>query len=155
MAKNNLIITIIVAVLVGGLGFYGGTLYQKNKQGNLAGGRMNRGFAPQQGGAARQGNALGTRPVSGEITNIDNESITIGTQNNGSKLVIFSDSTKINKMSEGTKSDLATGIQITVMGTENSDGSITAQNISIGTGIFRGILNGRQPGQSPPESTEQ
>jgi len=104
MAKNNLITTIIVAVLVGGLGFYGGTLYQKNKQGNLAG-RMNRGFAPQQGGAARQGNALGARPVSGEITSTDNESITIKTQNSGNKLVIISDSTKINKMSEGTKSE--------------------------------------------------
>ncbi|MBU1017330.1 hypothetical protein KJ678_04185 [Patescibacteria group bacterium] len=154
MAKNNVIITILAIVLVGGLGFYAGSQYQKSQRGNLAG-RMNREFAPQQGGTARQGNTAMSRPVSGEITSMDNESVTVKMQDGSSKLIIISDSTKINKMSEGTKSDLVNGIQVTALGEQNSDGSITAQSVSIGGGMFQGMPRGDQPSQTPSDTTEQ
>lgn len=49
-----------------------------------------------------------------------------------SKIVFISESTAINKSTAGTKADLTTGEQITVFGTQNQDGSVTARNISIG-----------------------
>ena len=140
MAKNNVIITILVSLLVGGLGFYGGIQYQKSQQ---------------QGGTIRQGNTLGARPVSGEVTSVDNESVTVKMQDGSSKLIIISDSTKINKMSDGTISDLVNGLQVTALGEQNSDGSITAQSVSIGGGMFQGMPRGNPPSQTPSDTTEQ
>ena len=48
-----------------------------------------------------------------------------------SKIIILTDSTAINKSAEGTREDFKTGEKIGVFGTENSDGSITAQNIQL------------------------
>lgn len=157
MTKNSLVITIIVAVLVGALGFYGGMQYQKSQRGSFPGGTT-QGFprgTNQQGGTGRQGNTAGIRPISGEITVMDSESITVKMKDGSTKIVIFSDSTKINKTSDGLKSDLKTGIQVTAIGTENSDGSVTAQSISIGNGMFQGMPSSNQPGQNPPASPGQ
>lgn len=63
-------------------------------------------------------------------------------QDGSTKIIILSDQTVINKSSEGSKSDLKTGERVTTFGTENSDGSITAQNISIG-GMFRIMQEGQ------------
>lgn len=126
MAKNSLIITIVIAVIVGALGFYGGMQYQKSQRGNFSG-ATNQRFP----GTQRQGNTAGIRPISGEITTLDNESLTVKMKDGSTKIVIFSDSTKINKTSDGSKSDLKTGIQVTAIGTENSNGSVTADNIQI------------------------
>ena len=47
----------------------------------------------------------------------------------------------INKASTGSKKDLKTGIRVVVFGIENSDGSITAQNISLGQFLRGGWSN--------------
>ena len=65
-------------------------------------------------------------------------------QDGSTKIVILSEQTSINKASEGSKEDLKTGEQVTAFGTENSDGSVTAQNISIG-GMLR-VFQGEQSG---------
>lgn len=133
MAKNSLIITIVAAVIVGALGFYGGMQYQKSRRGSFLG-RSAQGFPSgtnQQGGNARQRNGMG-RPVSGEITSMDESTITIKTQDGSSKIVIYSTSTKVNKTSEGSISDLKVGEKINAIGSEGSDGTITAQSISVG-----------------------
>lgn len=52
-------------------------------------------------------------------------------QDGSSKIVLFSDKTEINKAAEATKEDLKVGEKVAVFGTENSDGSVTAQNIQL------------------------
>jgi hypothetical protein len=50
-----------------------------------------------------------------------------------SKIILLTDTSEINKTEEGSIEDLSEGTKITVFGQENSDGSITAQNIQIGS----------------------
>lgn len=141
MAKNNLVIIIIVAVIAGGLGFFGGMQYQKSQPGIFSRG-ANQGFPRefnQQRVNGRQGNGMG-RPVNGEIINLDENTITIKDRDGSSKIVVYSNSTKISKASEGSVSDLKVGEQVTAFGQEGSDGTVTAQTISIGGGMFQ-----RQP----------
>lgn len=136
MQKNSIVITIIVALIVGAAAFYGGMQYQQRQRSNFAGNRqLVMGGPNRQGGIIRNGNFQGVRPVAGEIISQDDKSITVKMQDGSTKIVVLSDQTTINKASEGTKDDLKTGEQITAFGTENSDGSITAQNISIGGAI--------------------
>lgn len=141
MAKNSLIVTIVVAVIVGALGFYGGIQYQKSQRGSFPG-STTQGFPSgtnQQGGNGRQGSTTGSRPVSGEITGLDESTLTIKTQDGSSKIVIYSTATKVNKTSEGSTSDLKVGEQVTVIGSESADGTVTAQNISLGGGVFQNM----------------
>ena len=57
--------------------------------------------------------------------------MTVKLQDGGSKIVILTDSTAINKSAEGSREDLKIGGKVGVFGTENSDGSVTAQNIQL------------------------
>lgn len=130
--KNSLIVTIVVAVIIGALAFYGGTRYQL--------GKLRSGFPQGRNNQfGQRSNNTGIRPINGEILKADDKSITVKLQDGSSKIVILSDSTSINKAAEGTKSDLKTGEKVMVIGTTNSDGSVTAQNIQLNP-INRGGL---------------
>ncbi|OGM18880.1 hypothetical protein A2686_05080 [Candidatus Woesebacteria bacterium RIFCSPHIGHO2_01_FULL_38_10] len=133
MKKNSIVITVVVALIVAVAAFYGGMQYQQRQR--FAGFRGGQNGQQFQG----RGNFQGARPVNGEIISQDDKSITVKMQDGSSKIVILLDQTIINKASEGSKSDLKTGEKVAAFGTENSDGSITAQNISIG-----GMLRVRQ-----------
>ena len=85
------------------------------------------------------------QPVRGQIISADNNSITVKMQDGSSKIVAISDKTTINKSTQGSKTDLTNGQEVTAFGTKNSDGSITAQIVSLGTGI--GMMRGGQPSQ--------
>lgn len=145
--KNPMIITLIVALVVGAAAFFGGMQYQKAKvPGSMQGQfRGQNGGGPQGGFQVRSGNGQRMMPVNGEIISQDETSITVKMQDGSSKIVILSDDTKINKSSEGSKSDLKTGETVTAVGTTNSDGSITAQNVSIGGIVFQGKPSGQSP----------
>ena len=82
-------------------------------------------------GSTRNGNRMGFRPVSGEVISSDDASFTVKLQDGSSKIVLYSSKSTINKASEATKSDVVPGEKVMVMGTENADGSITAQNIQL------------------------
>lgn len=93
----------------------------------------------------------GMAPVNGEIISQDDTSITIKMPDGSSKIVILSDQTKVNKSSEGAKTDLKTGEKVTAFGTQNQDGSITAQSVSIGGGMmFRGMSEQAPQGSGSP-----
>jgi hypothetical protein len=148
MVKKGLLKIIILVVIVGLLGFYGGMQYQKSQRGNFP----SNGFRSSSGnnqrmGAVAQRNTVGLSPVGGEIASIDNNTITVKTQDGSSKIIIYSTSTKINKTTEGSKSDLKVGETIMAIGSESS-GTITAQTISIGNKTIQGGMpGGVQPGQ--------
>src|SRR3989338_4027104 len=149
---NKLIaIVIAVAVVVGGGAFFGGMKYAESKSlrgrvsqadfqnlQNLSpeerqqllqelGANAGAGFRGGAGGGQRGGGGL----TAGEIIAKDDKSITVKLSDGGSKIIFLSDSTTISKMTDGTKSDLEIGKQVTVNGSANSDGSVTAQNIQL------------------------
>jgi hypothetical protein len=78
-----------------------------------------------------QGARLGGRPVVGEIISQDDKSITVKMADGSTKIVILSDSTTYSKTDSASKEDLKIGTQVGVFGTDNSDGSITAQNVQL------------------------
>ncbi len=128
MKNKNLIITILLLVIVAGGAFFAGMKYQQSKSprpGNFQGNRS---------GQFQQRTGQNGRAVNGEILNADDKSITVKLQDGSSKIVLLTETTTINKSAEGSKSDLKEGEKVAVFGTENSDGSVTAQNIQLGLG---------------------
>ena len=136
--KKILLSVIVTAVIVGGGAFFGGMQYAKLQAsdiGNLASRFGN--FDPSQrfGMSGAPSGFVGSRSgggfVSGEILSVDAESMTITLPDGGSKLVFLSDTSTINKMTEGSSADLVTGTTVTVTGTSNDDGSVTASMVQI------------------------
>jgi hypothetical protein len=124
--KSPITISIIIAVVFAGAGFFGGIEYQKSKNQAFVRRMGNGQFGPGQGF-----NRGGFRPVSGEITSIDDKSITVKMVDGSSKIIILSEKTEINKADTATKDELKTGTRVVVFGTTNTDGSVTASNIQL------------------------
>ena len=125
--KQIYLITITVAVIALGVGFFGGMKYQQTKK--VPQFNRSRGSGQFRGGPG--GNRSGFRPVSGEIISVDDKSITIKLSDGSSKIVLISDSTNINKAEKVDKSTLQVGNPVAIFGQDNSDGSVTAQNIQL------------------------
>ncbi len=124
---KNLKLVAIVLLLVGlGAGFFGGMQYQKSQRQQF--GQGNAVNQQRRAGFGQNGN---NRPVTGDIISSDNNGITVKLPDGSSKIVLVSGSTQINKTNPAAKSDLAVGQKVLVMGTANSDGSVTAQNIQL------------------------
>jgi cytochrome c-type biogenesis protein CcmE len=147
MDKKNInpkliaVITVVV-IIVAGASFYGGMKYgqTKNRAGFAARGQM----PGINNGSQKSGQNKNNGLVMGEIIAKDEKSITVQIGNRGlsaaeqasqtgqgTKIIFFSNATKVNMQTEGTTDDLRTGKQITANGTANTDGSITAQSINI------------------------
>ena len=120
---------IIIVILVTAGAFLGGVEYQKRQTPRLQ--FSNGQSAAQRGPFQQRIGTQGFRPVSGEITESDNTSVTIKLSDGSSKIIIISNATSINKAEAGSKADLLAGVKIAALGKENSDGSITAQNIQL------------------------
>ena len=131
MKKNNLTLVIVIAVVVGGLAFWGGVQYQKKQIGNFRSDQPANIRGQLKEMPERSGTQLG-RAVNGEIISVEDETITIKTQEDDTRIVVFSDLTRINKTNEGSVADLQIGEQVMVVGAEDTSGVMTAQNISIG-----------------------
>jgi hypothetical protein len=147
----NKLIVIVTAVVVGGGAFFGGMKYAESKspQGRVSqadfqnlqnlspeerqqrlqelGANAGAGFRGGAGGGQRGGGGL----TAGEIIVKDDKSLIVKLQDGGSKIVFLSDSTEITKSAAGALSDLEVGKNITINGTANSDGSVTAQSIQL------------------------
>lgn len=126
MKNNQILMTIILAIVLGGIGFFAGMKYQESK--SPVPGRQ---FSGRFGGANSRAGLNGMRPVIGEVTSVDDKSITVKMADGSSKIVILPDGVKISKTETGTKADLKQGVKVGVFGTSNPDGSVTAQNIQL------------------------
>ncbi len=138
MKSNTIIIVLLIAIFVGVGGFFAGMKYQQSKKPQGRFGNF------QQGQAGQFAQRQGFRPVNGEIISADEDSITVKLADNSSKIVLLTDTTAINKSSEGSKEDLKVGEKVSAFGTENSDGSVTAQSIQLNP-ILRDMPGGGSP----------
>lgn len=137
---KKFVLMILGIVVIGGGSFYAGSKYSQN---NRRGGMAN--LSPEErqqrfqelgdtagvGFRGRMGGQAGGGFTSGEIISKDDKSVTIKLRDGGSKIVFFSGSTEISKSAKGSPQDLSTGVQVTVNGKANSDGSLTAETVQI------------------------
>jgi len=137
--KNSILITIVVAVVVGGVGFYAGMKYQQMQRSTFFG-QFNNGQVGFGTGAGQTNgaNRIGARQVVGEILSQNDKSLTVKLADGSSKIVFLSDTTTINKATTAAKTDLKVGERVGVFGLDNSDGSVTAQSIQLNP-ISRGM----------------
>jgi len=132
----KIILVFIGVVIIFGVGsFYGGMKYgqSKNPLSNFS--RQNfQNLSPeqrQQLSQGRTGGGTGANFLNGEIISKDEQSLTIKLPDGGSKIIFFSDSTEISKFVNGASNDLEVGKTISVNGTTNQDGSLTAKSIQL------------------------
>jgi hypothetical protein len=169
--KRWLTIGIVVVIAVGAGAFFGGMAYGQSKppsaqeamkvvqnltpqqQAQLfTSGTGSRGTGPGgTGGFA--GRAAGGGLVAGDIIAKDATSITVKMSDGSTKIVLYSGSTTVNVAQAGTANDLVTGKTVTVTGTTNSDGSVTATRIQIGTLGLGGRPGGANDSTSTPSGT--
>ncbi len=143
------ILPIIIALIIIGAGaFYGGMKYAQSTRQNFAKqnfGELDQNFqnlSPEQRQELLQGNVGGTFQrgagrgtgsnfVSGEVIAKDEQSLTLKMPEGGSKIIFYSGNTEVGKFVNGTPDDLEIGKSVTINGTTNQDGSITAQSIQL------------------------
>ena len=133
---NKLVLIIVaVAVVVGGGSFYAGMKYDQSKTTADRQARMQQFGTGGNGGqrGARGGGGLAGAGgfTAGEIISKDAASVTIKLRDGGSKIIFLTDQTPVLKSAAGTSGDLVVGSNVTVNGTPNQDGSISAESIQI------------------------
>ena len=118
-------ISVLIVIIIFFIGFFVGKItYSHSLTSNT------KGFS-QSGRGNTQYNRSGGGFVSGKIESKDNQSITLQLPNGNSEVVFFSSSTSVIKPSAASLNDISVGSQVMIGGTQNSDGSLTAQSIQI------------------------
>ena len=122
---------IVVVALVGGI-FYG--------RSSASGSSASRGSyaSSTRGGFGRA--SAGGGFVSGQIISVDSDSMMVALANGSSQVVFYSSSTQVMKPTIVPASTLTAGTPVMVGGTANSDGSLSAQSITVRTG--NGFMGG-------------
>lgn len=126
MKKNVKVIIAVIFVVVTAIAFYGGMKYGSSSQPAVA---QNGQFNRSGSGSGRFGN--GNVPASGQVISKDSQGLTIQLRDGSSRIIILSSSTSVMKSANGTLDDISQGNDVTVIGQQNSDGSVTAQSIQI------------------------
>lgn len=156
---NKLIVsTVIVAVVFGAAGFFGGVMYQKSQPTRFGAnfGRNADTFESQAANATRRSGGLQGGFTSGDVVSKDSDNITLKLNNGSTRIVFYSGSTQISKQVSGTIDDVAVGSTVMVTGTPNSDGSVSAQSISLrSSGPVPGQPGGAPSGANAPGQNPQ
>jgi hypothetical protein len=126
MKKSTII---IVGLLVAVVFFYVGMKYDQSKApASVATARVGFARGMRGAGGAQSGSAMS---APGRIISKDATSLTVSVQGGGSKIIFFTPTTPVQKTVAGAIGDLNVGQNISVTGSANTDGSITAQSIQI------------------------
>jgi len=145
--KSGIIVAVIIALIaVGGGSFYAGfqvgkgqspsVNFQPGDFANMSATDRQAVFGQNGQMAGPGGNGLTSRAtnggfITGEIIAQDDTSITIKLLDGGSRIVFLADSAQVMKSSEGSRADLTVGQSVTVNGTANDDGSLTAAMVQL------------------------
>ena len=149
MNKNTMMIVAVVLIVVAAAGgFFGGMMYQKNQASTLAGaGRGN--YAARFGQSGQHAASL--RPVRGQVLSMDNNSLTVKLSNGSTEIVVLSSSTAFMQSTTAALGDVKTGDTVNVVGTANSDGSVTAQQVQINPPAGGAMMRPTGAGQPPAQ----
>ncbi len=150
MKKNLPVWVLLVTVVVFGVfAFFGGMKYSSSVSAfdsqNGAARKFGAGGAPNlanRGMLAGAPNGGGL--INGDILAKDDKSVTVQMRDGSSKIVFFSDSTRIAKAVDGNVADLVIGKSVNITGTANSDGSISAQMIQLRSPIQEEMMKNSQ-----------
>jgi len=112
-------IVVLVGVFFGGMAYGNGQTASKTAAGAAFTGARTRGVGGFGGATI------------GQILSENAQSVTIALPSGGSEIIFLDNTTPITKQVSGTMSDLAVGTTISVTGTANADGSVSAQAIQI------------------------
>ena len=150
--KTNPVVIGIIVILVGAGSFYGGMKYQQTKtptfNGQFGNGQF-QGMRQYGDGQRPTGTSGMVRPIAGKIISADKDSITVEMEDGSSKIVVISSQTNINKAEKVSADELKEGVTVSVFGSTNSDGSVTAQNIQLNPNLqFRDQTPSGQPSQN-------
>jgi hypothetical protein len=136
--NNKIIGAVVVVVIIAGAAFYGGMTYAKSSMPARGGGNFGNGtFMRGTGGPGGMRFTNGGF-TTGQILSTDGSSVTIKMQDGSTKIVLIGANTEVMKTVAGSPGDLTAGTNVLVMGTPNSDGSLTASSVQIrpaGTGF--------------------
>ena len=134
--QRIIVAVVATAVIVGGGAFYGGMRYERQRltEDMYVGRALNREW--RQSGDRFQSDAMlgmrgGAGRIVGEGLSRDAQSMTVSIRDGGSKIVLLGQTTEIVKSVAGTADDLTVGRPVTVVGTSNADGSVTATTIQL------------------------
>lgn len=136
MKNKKIIVSVVVCLVVALLSFKGGMMYANKNVTKANASRQSQfgqnGFN-QNGGGKGQGmrGGAGGGVVSGEILSKDATSMTVSLRAGGSKIVLYSPTTKVEKTVDGTIADAVAGKSVMITGTTNPDGSVSATSIQI------------------------
>ena len=130
MKDKKIVGVVVTGLLVAGISFWGGMTYAGN---NLKKANENRqGVFNQNGGMKGQGARVGNGGVvSGEVLSVDSTSMTVKLRDGGSKIVLLSPASKVEKTVDGVAADVTVGKSVMVTGTTNPDGSVTASSVQL------------------------
>ncbi len=154
--NNKKVVYIAVGIIVLALAFYAGMMVGKGqagtsgptftqngtRTGNFSGGNFAGRFAGSGSGTFVSRGAGGMD--AGTIIAKDAESITIKTRDGGSKIIFYNGSTQVMKTAAAAASDLSVGEEVNVLGSTNSDGSVSANSIQIRPAVPPGNPQGQQ-----------
>lgn len=148
---NTIVVGMVVTATI--IGFFGGRYYQKRQINTVGNGNFNfqgRGWNNEQDGGRGSGRAMnndgnnngaqgmrGGNMTSGEVTSMDDKSITVKMSDGSSKIILLSESTTYSMSESTTKDKIAVGTKVAVFGVSTSDGSLTASSIELNP-TFRG-----------------
>jgi len=142
---KKIISLVVGGVVLAGISFYAGSQYANSK--NQSALSQNTNSALRSGNLGTRGGSRGGGSLNGQIVAKDATSFTVelrsvgqngGTAQvagtpvpQGSKIVFYTGQTNITKTVNGKITDLTVGEQVNVVGTANTDGSVTAQSVQI------------------------
>lgn len=125
MKNQNIFFTLIFVIISLIVGFFGGVYYQRSQRAT----RFNRLNFQSNNPTGRF--IQGTRPINGTIIKKNNESITIKLRDGSTRIVFLNEKTQISKSTLASKEDLTENKSVFIVGQQNPDGSISAENIQI------------------------
>ncbi len=128
--KNNIVMTVIVALVVAAAAFFGGIQYEKSKTPITS-------QSQTRGGQFRQRAANGETPLRGQVISLDNNNLTVKLSDGSSKVVLLTGKTTFDKQATASASDVKSNDQVLILGTTNSDGSVTAMSVQLNPNFGR------------------
>ncbi len=143
--KNTLMIVAVILIVVAAVGgFFAGMQYEKS-QGRAALGQFAQRFGNGNGTYLQRTGASGQQgqrftPIRGQILSLGSGTMTVKMQDGSTKIVVLGSNTTFIKTQTGALSDLKQGDNVMVVGTYNSDGSVTATDVQINPqGLLRSL----------------